>query len=201
MENFSAFSRGISVSHHIEKLNLSGCDIHPYLLMELSEALSINRSIKELDLSATMLSSFMLSYLFKGLSKNKTLYSLKISNNQSLDNESVQDLIELLLYKNKVKSLNLSHTNIPSMPLAHLCSSLSYADSLISLNLSLMTFTPIALLALAKGLSKNKSLQHLNISYTGLGEDGIRMLVDNLSFFGVPNIKTLNIAGNRIHSH
>lgn len=70
---FGVFSEGIKRARHLEKLNLCGVDIPPYLMMELSFALSINRSLRDLDLSGSRLSSFSLSFLFKKLSHNKYL--------------------------------------------------------------------------------------------------------------------------------
>ncbi|KAL4467075.1 hypothetical protein ABPG72_019285 [Tetrahymena utriculariae] len=204
LEYFGVFAQGIKRTKHLEKLNLSGTDIHPYLLIEIAQAMTVNRSIKELNLSGSTLSSFMLSYLFKRLVSNKSLQVLNLSNNQNFDMEAVQDLIQLILHKqnqkNQLKVLDISHCNIDCMSLSLLCSSLSNTNQLTSINLSLMNFPPIALLALAKALSKNKSIQQLNISFNRFGEKGLNTLTSNISAWGVSNIKYLNISGNNISS-
>ncbi|EGR32805.1 leucine rich repeat protein [Ichthyophthirius multifiliis] len=197
-------AQGLKKSRHLQNLILSGCDLHPYLFMEIAYSLTINKSIKYLDLSSCNLNSFMLSYLFKRLSNNKIIQELNLYNNQNFTFQTIENLIQFILRsqqsKSQLKKLNLSHCNIDNLSLSLLCASLAENSTLISLNISLMELNPLTLICLAKGLSENNTLIDLNISYNKIKENGLKFFVENITPWSVRNLKYLNIEGNQLNS-
>ncbi|MCC8418595.1 MAG: hypothetical protein LN590_03265 [Rickettsia endosymbiont of Glossina mortisans submortisans] len=179
----------------IKDLDISNNKLDLESVKILSHGLAKLDGIKAINLSSNPIGNAELESITLALQQNYSLQVLKLSN---IDITSISNnLLEILREHRSITELDISNNNLDSSETAKLLKALTLRaeqggieqDGILKLNLSGNKITGTALEELKKFIATGSVLKELNISNTGLGDDGLKYVVDGLN----NNQKYLNL--------
>lgn len=164
----------------------------------ITKGLDGNKSVRHLDLSNSFMKDDLAKDLAIMLEKNKDIIQLNIANNE-LTKEGGIAICQGLNINESLEYLNLSHNKLPLEVLDILAKALSTNKDLkyLSLGYNQQNNALDASNYLSAIINRAETITHLNLEYMGLGNAGLKILLDSLTSY--TSIKDLNIAGNGLN--
>ena len=176
----------------LQTLNLSGNNLNPKMMKELSEGLKKDKGLENLFLNECKLNDNTLSPLFKTLSRNNLLKELHLNKNL-IEENGLKELSDNLIYNHSLTHLNLNGCGINDIGAKIIAKMLHSNQSLKILQLNVNEIRE-GLEDLAFSLKDNNSLTTLNLNNNLLKDSGIDALSNSLK--KNDTLKTLNLSYN-----
>ena len=193
LQSFSTvILQALKRNSNLKKLNLKGNNMTGKVVYDLADVITNNTGLEALLLGGNNLQSCV-DVIFHSLKKSSNLKILDLDNNSLLE-EAVNDLADVISSNTGLEELSLSNKNFKSSAIL-LLEALSEISTLKRLDLSSNNMSGAVVNELARVIKSNASLEILNLSNNNL-QSPITVILEALK--GIETLKTLNLGGNNM---